>query len=91
MLEGHDDLAVLWDIRVHPQMRGRGIGSALLQAVERWTLARGGASLKVETQNINVPACRFYARNGFALRNVNANAYPSFPEEIQLLWYKELR
>jgi GNAT superfamily N-acetyltransferase len=91
MLEGRDDLAVLWDIRVRPPMRRCGIGSALLEAVERWTLAHGGAWLKVETQNINVPACRFYARNGFTLRKVNANAYPSFPEEIQLLWYKELR
>lgn len=25
MLEGRDDLAVLWDIRVHPEYRGRGI------------------------------------------------------------------
>ena len=91
MLEGRDDLAVLWDIRVRPETRGRGIGRALLEAVERWSVSHGVAWLKVETQNINVPACRFYGRNGFTLRQANANAYPSFPEEIQLLWYKALR
>ncbi|MFN2603551.1 MAG: GNAT family N-acetyltransferase [Gemmatimonadaceae bacterium] len=90
MLEGRDDLAVLWDIRVHPQMRGRGIGSALLDSVENWTRARGGTCLKVETQNVNVDACLFYARRGFKLGAVNRDAYPELPDEIQLLWYKEL-
>ena len=90
MLEGRDDLAVLWDIRVAPAARGQGIGSALLAATERWVRERGGRWLKVETQNINVPACRFYARHGFVLESANASAYPEFPQEVQLLWYKEL-
>ena len=67
----------------------RSIGYALLQAAERWTAERGGSLLKVETQNTNVPACEFYARNGFVLRAANQFVYPEFPEEIQLLWYKE--
>jgi len=45
----------------------------------------------VETQNINVSACRLYASQGFELRTVNRNAYPTLPDEIQLLWYKDLR
>ncbi len=90
MLEGRSDFALLWDIRVAPEMRGKGIGSALLESVEEWTVARGATYLKVETQNINVPACRFYERHGFVLRTANAGAYPDFPEEVQLLWYKEL-
>jgi GNAT superfamily N-acetyltransferase len=91
MLEGRSDLAVLWDIRVHPEMRDRGIGSALLEAAELWTLARGCKCLKVETQNINADACHFYARRGFILRAINEGAYPSLPDETQLLWYKDLR
>jgi hypothetical protein len=31
MLDGRDDLAVLWDIRVSPRERGGGIGSALFR------------------------------------------------------------
>ncbi len=90
MLEGRDDLAVLWDIRVSPDARGQGVGSALFRAAEEWATARGCRYLKVETQNINVAACRFYARQGCVLIAVDRSAYPELPEEIQLLWYKTL-
>ncbi len=90
MLEGRRDLAVLWDIRVSPEGRGRGVGSALFRAAERWAVARGCRSLKVETQNVNVPACRFYERRGCVLAAVNRDAYPGLPGEIQLLWHKDI-
>ena len=90
MLEGSRDMAVLWDLRVAPQARGRGVGSALFRAAEAWAAARGCRRFKVETQNINVPACKFYARQGCRLGAVNRDAYPGLPDEIQLLWYKEL-
>jgi GNAT superfamily N-acetyltransferase len=91
MLEGRRDLSVLWDIRVAPNARGKGIGSALFEKVEAWARAHNCRQLKVETQNINVPACGFYARHGCELRGVHHAAYPDLPEEIQLLWYKDLR
>jgi GNAT superfamily N-acetyltransferase len=90
MLEDRRDLAVLWDIRVAPAFRGRGIGRTLVEAAETWALARGCRELKVETQNINVPACRFYESLGFHLRVVREDAYPDCPGETQLLWYKTI-
>jgi ribosomal protein S18 acetylase RimI-like enzyme len=90
MLEGRSDLSVLWDIRVAPQARGSGVGAALFRAAERWAGARSCRLLKVETQNDNVPACRFYASLGCTLGGINRFAYPALPEEIQLLWYKRL-
>jgi ribosomal protein S18 acetylase RimI-like enzyme len=90
MLHGQPDVALLWDIRVASNARGRGVGSALLAEVERWSMTRGARWLEVETQDINVPACRFYERHGFVLRSVNRDAYPGLPGEAQLLWYKEL-
>jgi GNAT superfamily N-acetyltransferase len=90
MLEGRKDLAVLWDIRVSPEVQGQGIGSALFKAVEAWAIARGCRQLKVETQNINVRACIFYERHGCELAAVNRLAYPEFPNEVQLFWYKNL-
>ena len=90
MLEGRDDLALLWDLRIAPDYRGRGIGGALIAAAEKWSKAKGAMTLKVETQNINVPACRRYARSGFVLRAANFGAYSDFPGEVQLLWYKDL-
>jgi GNAT superfamily N-acetyltransferase len=52
MLEGRDDLAALWDIRVRPEHRSAGVGAALFRATEDWIRARGGRMLKIETQNI---------------------------------------
>jgi GNAT superfamily N-acetyltransferase len=80
MLEGRRDLSVLWDIRVAPNARGRGVGSALFERVEAWALAQDCRQLKVETQNINVPACEFYARHGCELRAIHHAAYPELPE-----------
>ena len=90
MLEGRNDLALLWDIRVARSARRGGIGSALFAAGVAWASSRGCRQLKVETQNVNVAACRFYARHGCVLRAVNRGAYPELPEEIQLLWFKDL-
>ena len=90
LLEGRSDLAVLWDIRVVPARRGHGIGTALFKAAEAFAAARACRELKVETQNINVPACRFYQRQGCVLRTVNRFAYPALPDEIQLIWMKSL-
>ena len=90
MLGGRADVALLWDIRVAPSSRGRGVGRALLGAAEAWAQSRDAGWLEVETQNINAPACRFYERNGFVLRSVDPFAYPGLPTEMQLLWYKRL-
>jgi hypothetical protein len=49
--------------------------------------------LKAETQNTNIPACRFYARQGCELRAIDRFAYSEEPEvaqEIMLLWQKAL-
>lgn len=90
MLERRKDLAVLWDLRVADGMRRWGVGAALSAAVEAWAAARGCGRLKVETQNVNVPACRFYAARGFVLRSIDRSAYPDLPDETQLIWEKAL-
>lgn len=90
MLEGRQDLALLWDIRVAPSARRHGVGSALFDTGIKWASSRGCVQLKVETQNINVAACRFYAQRGCVIRTVRPGAYPALPAEIQLLWFKEL-
>jgi ribosomal protein S18 acetylase RimI-like enzyme len=91
LLDGRTDLALLWDIRVHPEFRGQGVGSTLFRAVEQWARARGCHDLTVETQNVNVPACRFYQRHGCQLTAINRHAYPALANEIQLLWSKHFQ
>lgn len=90
MLEDRGDIAVLWDIRVAAEARGQGVGMALFQAAEEWAVTQRCRRLKVETQTINVPACRFYAKQGCVLGAIHRFAYPDFPDEAQLLWYKDL-
>ena len=91
MLEGREDLAVLWDIRVHPSVRRSGVGRRLLDRAIRFARASGYSFLKIESQNTNPAACRFYAKNGFALGGVRRGVYAEYPDEVQLLWYLDLR
>ena len=90
MLGGRDDVAVLWDIRVAPEQRGSGVGSALFRAAERWAGDRSCGWLKIETQNVNISACRFYQKMGCTLGGIERFAYPDLPDEVQLLWWKAL-
>jgi GNAT superfamily N-acetyltransferase len=82
--------ATLWDIRVAPGRRGQGIGRVLLAAAEHWAITRGARRLRVETQNVNVPANRFYERTGFKLESVDIGAYLELAEEIRFIWEKTL-
>jgi GNAT superfamily N-acetyltransferase len=91
MPETEREAATLWDLRVHPDFRNRGIGAKLLNEVITEIKERGCFRLTVETQNINVPACRFYARKGFTLGSIDVHGYSDSPvsDEAKLLWYMD--
>jgi ribosomal protein S18 acetylase RimI-like enzyme len=89
MLADREDQCVIWDLRVHPDFRRSGIGYKLFARAADWARERGRRGLIVETQNINVPACRFYARQGCQLAAVNRYAYKDL-DEVQLIWHKAL-
>jgi GNAT superfamily N-acetyltransferase len=90
LLERRTDLAALWDLRVKPRIRRSGVGGALFSAAEEWARERECAELLIETQNTNVPACRFYLDMGCSLRSIDRLAYLDIPEETRLLWVKGL-
>jgi ribosomal protein S18 acetylase RimI-like enzyme len=87
MLQGRRDLACLWDIRVHPDWRRKGIGKALLAKARDFASAKHCRYLKIETQNTNVRANRFYQSQGCVLGGINLYAYQSYPAQVQLLWF----
>ena len=91
LLDQRTDLTLIWDLRIHPDFRHQGVGQMLFRAAEAWARARTCRQIKVETQNINVPACRFYAKHGCVLGAINRFAYPDFPAEVQLLRYRDDR
>jgi GNAT superfamily N-acetyltransferase len=91
MLEARRDLSVLWDIRVRPEYRG--VGIPLFRYAVEWSRKRGCKQMKVETQNVNVPACRFYQRMGCQLGEIRRFGYavvPSVAQEVMLNWYYNL-
>lgn len=84
------DLAVLWDIRVHPDYRRQGIGALLFRHACDWARDRGYGQLGMETDSSNVGACRFYARQGCSLGAIHRFGYVGVPEVARyamLLWY----
>ena len=79
-------MATVLDLRVHPSARRRGAGRALMKAAIAHCARRSVRELWVETQDINVAACRFYWAMGFELAEINPAAYPQELEEVQILW-----
>ena len=58
-------VAQLTALVVPPEMRGRGVGRALVAEAERWGRARGADRLVVTTALHRADAPRFYERLGF--------------------------
>lgn len=87
MLQGRRDIACLWDIRVHPDFRRKGIGKVLLDEAKAFAHTRGCKYLKIETQNTNIRANRFYESQGCVLGGINRYAYEDFPQQVQMLWF----
>ncbi|KAF0243614.1 MAG: hypothetical protein FD180_3218 [Planctomycetota bacterium] len=90
LLESREDLASLWDIRVRPERRGQGVGKLLFEAAKAWARKRGAREMRIETQDINVPACRFYAKQGCRLEAAHPGVYERQPEQVQLFWSTRL-
>ena len=92
LFERRDTLAGLWDIRVQPGHRRSGVGSQLLLHAANWAKEEGCAQLRVESQNVNVAACRFYAKH-CTLGGIERFGYAACPDvahEAMLLWYRDL-
>lgn len=62
----NSDVARLYSIAVADGARGRGIGEALLTAIERAARRRGAARMRLEVRQDNASAMRLYERRGYA-------------------------
>jgi GNAT superfamily N-acetyltransferase len=57
--------AALTSLWVDPRFRGRGVGSALIDAVEEWALGQGLSQILLWVTETNQVAERLYERRGF--------------------------
>lgn len=77
------------DIGIVTDFRQKGIGSLLLKKAIEWAKEHQLIGLTLETQDVNVQACRFYAKNGFVIGAVDTKLYANFDtkNEKAILWY----
>lgn len=59
------DTAWLISMWVAPEVRGQGVGEALIDAVVRWARSSGARRLLLDVGDHNQPAIALYARKGF--------------------------
>ena len=93
LLSGRKDACVLWDIRVEDGYKHMGIGQKLFDLCKSFAIEDGYSQMLIETQNINVTACKFYKKQGAVLSKVDMYAYYSQPDsrdEIQFIMYLDL-
>lgn len=77
------------EIMVSKGSRNRGIGTALLNQAAAWAKENNLIGLMLETQDVNLLACRFYASHNFIIGAVDTMLYSKFPtaHEKAVIWY----
>jgi len=76
-------VALLDELYVAPELRGRGLGSTLLTTAEAVTRQRGGELLEINVDGDDTDARRFYERYGYV------NSEPGEDQPL-LYYYREL-
>ena len=66
----------LFNIAVHPTMRGKGVASAVNTALSKWGHQRGARSAYLQVESENIPAQKLYEKLGF--------------QHVYTYWYRKL-
>jgi ribosomal protein S18 acetylase RimI-like enzyme len=56
----------IYSLAVHPECRGRGIGTLLLETAEKALVDRGCAKINLQIRDTNAGVAAFYEKHGFA-------------------------
>jgi ribosomal protein S18 acetylase RimI-like enzyme len=76
----------VWEFLVREQYRGKGVGTALIRYAVEIARQKTARMLVLETQSCNVPAIKFYSKQGFGFIGFDLAAYSN--EDIKR---KEIR
>jgi [ribosomal protein S18]-alanine N-acetyltransferase len=78
-------VARLYSIASKPEARGKGVGTALLEAVEATARQRRCQSVRLEVRDDNASAIRLYERHGYR----HIGHYPHYYEDGSHAWRYE--
>ncbi|KAB8075879.1 acyl-CoA N-acyltransferase [Aspergillus leporis] len=85
------EIAELVSMWVVPAVRGRGIGDALIAAVEEWAQGIGATRLRLEVVEDNNPALNLYLRNGFIEVELESDGQEQISVYRERVLLKDLR
>lgn len=90
LLKSWNRYGYVQSLNVDAPFRGGGVGQALLEKGIEWARQKNLPGVMLETQDINVSACKLYERAGFRLGGFDKFLYTPFhmdPPETALYWY----
>jgi ribosomal protein S18 acetylase RimI-like enzyme len=84
--------AYIQDICISKDYRKKGIGHKLMDQAVKWTKDKKLKGIMLETQDVNLAACKFYQKYGFILGGVDTMLYSNFDnaEQKALFWYYKI-
>jgi len=82
------DQAHINNLAVRPELRGRGLGTQLLESILVEARHLGATSLTLEVRRSNIAAQRLYAKAGFFEHSVRKNYYTQPVEDAIILLRK---
>ena len=83
--EGH-----ITNVAVAPEMRGRGVGAALLAELMRIAVGRGVRSMTLEVRPSNEAALALYKKFGFRSVGRRPHYYTDNAEDAEILWNTDI-
>lgn len=90
LIKSWNQYGFVQNLNVDSPFRRAGVGRALLEKGIEWARQKNLPGVMLETQDINVPACRLYNDVGFQLGGFDQFLYTPFnmnPPETALYWY----
>ena len=82
-------LVRITDVVVAPQVRRQGVGSAMLEAAEKWATKRGNRRTMIELPSKNLPAIRLAQKHGYEFCGYNDHYFLS--QDVALYFVRALK
>jgi len=83
------DESHITNIAVHPDHRGFGIGSILMNALLKTSYSKGARDITLEVRSSNTVAQNLYEKFGFIKEGIRKKYYQDNGEDAVIMWKKQ--